>query len=345
MKNRKILFFVITLILVSIAFFTYNTYGKVYKKSAIKEGFLYLKSDDDFNDLIKKIAPFVKDTTNFKWVADKKKFHKIKDGRYFIQKGASNNDLVNLLRSGRQTPIKLTFNNQNSLEDLSKRISEQIETDSTSLIKSFTDKQFLKKSGFTKDQVLGMFIPNSYQVYWNISADKLRDKMYYEYKKFWNPSRLSKAKKINLSPIEVTTLASIVQKESAKKTERPVIAGLYLNRLRDGWPLQSDPTVIYAIKQKYGNDFTIKRVLYKNIEDVKDSPYNTYKIKGLPPSLIAMPDISAIDAVLNADKNDYYYMCASVSRIGYHEFAKTINQHNLNVKKYHRKKDKQGIKQ
>jgi len=345
LKNKKIVFFIIILILVLIAFFAYATYSKVYKKSAIKEGFLYLKSDDDFNALTKKIAPLIKDTTDFKWVAHQKKFHKIKSGRYFIQKGASNNDLVNLLRSGRQTAIRLTFNNQNSLEDLAKRISEQIETDSTSLIKSFIDKQFLKKIGFAKEQVLGIFIPNSYQVYWNISAGKLRDKMYYEYKKFWNASRLSKAKKINLSPTEITTLASIVQKESAKKTERPIIAGLYLNRLRDGWSLQSDPTVIYAIKQKYGNDFTIKRVLYKNIEDVKNSPYNTYKVKGLPPSLIAMPDISAIDAVLNANKNDYYYMCASVSRIGYHEFAKTIDQHNLNVKKYHRKKDKQGIKQ
>ncbi len=345
MKNKKIIVSVIILILVLIGYFTYKTYYKVYKEGALKEGFIYLKNDDGFTDLVKKIAPFIKDTTDFKWVANKKKFHKIKSGRYFIRKGTSNNDLVNLLRSGRQDPIKLTFNNQNSLEDLAKRISEQVEADSLSLISSFTDKDFLAKSGFTKEQVLGMFIPNSYQVYWNISADKLRNKMYKEYKRFWNSSRLSKAKKIHLSPIEVTTLASIVHKESAKKQERPIIAGLYLNRLRDGWPLQSDPTVIYAIKQKYGDDFKIRRVLYKNIEDVKDSPYNTYKVKGLPPSLIAMPDVSAIDAVLNANKNDYFYMCASVNRIGYHEFAKTLAQHNLNVKKYHKKKNRQGIKQ
>lgn len=345
MKTKKLLLFVIAAISIIIGIFIYNTYFKVYKKSVVKEGYLYVRSTDNMKDLVQHLAPFIKDTTDFKWVADKKKFKKPKSGRYFIKKGLSNNDLVNLLRSGKQEPVKLSFNNQNSLEDLAKRISEQIEPDSTALIKAFTNSEFLKKSGFTKAQALGMYIPNSYEVYWNTSAEKFRDKMYKEYKKFWNASRLSKAKKLSLSPKQVMTLASIVHKESAKNSERPIIAGLYLNRLRDGIALQSDPTVIYAMHQKYGDDFKIRRVLFKNIEDVKDSPYNTYKHNGLPPSLIAMPDISAIDAVLNPNKNDYYYMCASVSKIGYHEFAKTLAQHNLNVRKYHKKKNRQGIKQ
>jgi UPF0755 protein len=321
------------------------TFFKIYKESVIKDGFLYLKSNDNFNHLVKKISPFIKDTTDFKWVAKQKKFKNIKSGRYFIKKGLSNNDLINLLRSGKQTPVKLTFNNQNSLEELAKRISEQIEPDYTSLIKAFTDEKFLIEKGFTKRQALGMYLPNSYEVYWNISAEKFRDKMYKEYTKFWNKSRLSKAKRLNLTPIEVTTLASIVHKESTKNEERPIIAGLYLNRLKDGWPLESDPTVIFANKLKYGNDLKIRRVLFKNIEAVKNSPYNTYKVKGLPPSLIAMPDISAIEAVLNPDKNDYYFMCASVNRVGYHEFAKTLAQHSLNAKKYHNKKNNQGIRQ
>ncbi len=345
MKTKKIIFSIIVIIGILLAYFAYNTYGKIFEKSTVKNGYLYVKSTDKMSDLIKNIAPFIKDTTKFNWLATKKKFTKPKSGRFYIKKGLSNNDLINLLRSGNQKPVKLSFNNQNSLEDLAKRISEQIEPDSTALINAFTDENFLKKTGFTKAQALGMYIPNSYEIYWNTSAEKFRNKMYKEYKKFWNTTRLSKAKKLHLSPKQVMTLASIVHKESAKKSERPIIAGLYLNRLRDGIALQSDPTVIYALHQKYGKDFKIRRLLFKNIEDVKDSPYNTYKHKELPPSLIAMPDISAIDAVLNPDKNDYYYMCASVSRIGYHEFAKTLAQHNLNVKKYHQKKNKQGIKQ
>lgn len=345
MKIKKIILFSFLFIALIASLFVYNIYKKIYKEGTIKDGYLYIKSSDKFSDLVKQITPFIKDTTDFKWIAKTKKFNQPKPGRYHINEGISNNELINLLRSGKQSPVNLTFNNQASLEELAKRVAEQIEADTLQLLNAFTKADFLKEKGFTKAQALGMYIPNSYQVYWNISPKQFRDKMYKEYQKFWNASRLSKAKKLDLTPNQVMTLASIVHKESAKRSERPIIAGLYLNRLRDGWPLQSDPTVIYANHQKYGSDFEIKRVLYKNIEDVKDSPYNTYKVKGLPPSLITMPDVSAIDAVLNPDKNDYYYMCASVSRIGYHEFAKTLAQHNLNVRKYHKKKNRQGVMQ
>ena len=189
--------------------------------------------------------------------------------------------------------------------------------------------------------MLQIFIPNSYQFYWTTSADNFRDKIYKEYNRFWNASRLQKAKDLDLTKEEVITLASIVQKETAKTVERPIVAGLYLNRLKKGWPLQADPTIIYCVKEIKGQDYVVKRVLTADLEI--NSPYNTYKNRGLPPTLIAMPDISAIDGVLNAQKHNYYYMCANVDKIGYHAFAKTLSQHNRNAAKYHRWMNKQGV--
>jgi len=344
MNKKRIFFLIFGILFIAALYIAYAYYTKVKNPNTIKKGVIYIKTNASFKDLETAIHPFLKDQKSFKWVAQKKKFSHPKAGKYQINKGMSNNELVNMLRSGRQIPVKLSFNNQHSLEKLAGRISQQIEADSISLLKAFTDTSFLKKNNFTKDQVLGMFIPNSYEFKWNTSATQFRDKMLKEYHKFWNNNRLAKAKKLNLTPIQVTTLASIVHKETAKKSERPIVAGLYLNRLRDKWPLESDPTVIYAMNKKYGKDLKIRRLLFKYIEETKDSPYNTYKKTGLPPSLIAMPDISAIDAVLNAKHHDYFFMCASVTKIGYHEFAKTLAQHNRNRAKYIKKKNKQGVR-
>jgi UPF0755 protein len=191
--------------------------------------------------------------------------------------------------------------------------------------------------------VLSLFIPNSYEFFWNTSADKFRDRMAKEYRKFWTPERLEKAKKQNLTPLEVTALASIVHKETVKSDERPKVAGVYLNRLERGIKLEADPTVIFAVKNN-ANDFTleIKRVLYKDLET--DSPYNTYKYAGLPPGPIAMPDVTALDAVLNPEKHNYIFFCASVTNFGYHEFAVTAAQHEVNRQKYVAWISKQGIK-
>ncbi len=341
-KIILILTFVLAAIIAAFGFYIYN---RIYSANTINKGYIFIKTNASFEDLKDQINPFLKDTKSFDWIASKKKFTKPKAGKYLIKKGISNNELINFLRSGKQTPIKLAFNNQHTLEKLAGRISQQIEADSISLLKAFTEDSFLRKIKLNKAASLGLYVPNSYQVYWNTSAVKFRDKMYAEYLKFWNTSRLAKAKKLNLSPKEVTALASIVQKETAQVSERPIVAGLYLNRLRDKWPLQADPTIIYAMKQKYGQDFKMRRVLFKNIEDIKDSPYNTYKKQGLPPTLIAMPDISAIDAVLNSKNHDYFFMCASVTNIGFHDFAKTLAQHNKNRAKFIAKKNKQGIKQ
>jgi UPF0755 protein len=262
-------------------------------------------------------------------------------GRYLFTKGMNSYDLVKTLR--RNVPVNLAFNNQERVENLAGRVGSQIEADSLSLLTSFKDSIFLKENGFNEDNVLAVFIPNTYEIYWNTTADKFRDKMIKEYRKFWNKERVAKAAEQGLTPVEATILASIVHKESVKKDERPRIAGVYLNRLRLGMPLQADPTVIFAIKRK-SNDFeqVIKRVFYNDL--TMASPYNTYMNTGLPPGPIAMPDITALEAVLNPEKNDFIYFCASVDRFGYHEFASTLAEHNKNAKKYSDWINSQGVK-
>ena len=264
-----------------------------------------------------------------------------KAGHFIIKKGSNNNDIVNAIRSG-NIPIKISFNNQERLEDLAGRIAQQLEADSTSLMNAFKDTQFLETNGFTEETALSMYLPNTYEFYWNTDAVGYRDKMLTEYKRFWTEDRLAKAEKQNLTPAEVYTLASIVQKETAKNDERPRVAGVYLNRLHNNWTLDADPTVIYAVK-KESKDFdrVIKRVLYKDLET--DSPYNTYKYAGLPPGPIFMPDLSAINAVLNPESHEYYFFVANVSKPGYHLFAKTIRQHNANRKQYIDWINNQGI--
>lgn len=327
------------IILVSIL--GYNYYQKIFGKSITREQVLFVSSTDKLVDIKEKIAPFSKNPNTFLWVAAIKDFSKPKVGRYVLKVGMSNNELINMLRSGRQTPLKLSFNNQDTLEKFAGRIAEQLAADSITLLTTFTDKKFLNENNLTEKSVLQIFIPNTYEFYWTVSPEKFRAKMLIAYNRFWNDSRLQKAKELNLLKSEVITLASIVQKETAKNIERPIVAGLYLNRLKKGMPLQADPTVIYAVKAIKGQDYVVKRVLTADLQI--NSPYNTYKNRGLPPTLIAMPDISAIDAVLNADKHNYIYMCASVDKIGYHAFAKTLSQHNANAAKYHQWLNKQGV--
>jgi UPF0755 protein len=258
-----------------------------------------------------------------------------------FKKGMSAFQLVGAIR--RNIPVKLAFNNQERLENLCERVSSQIEPDTTKLLATFRDTLFLKENDFTKDNVFAMFLPNTYEVYWNISAEKFRDKMLGEYKRFWTEERIAKADALNLTPVQVITLASIVHKETVKKSERPTVAGVYLNRLNIGMALQADPTVIYALKLRDKNfDQIIKRVLYNDL--FINSPFNTYQNIGLPPGPIAMPDVDAIDAVLNAEKHGYIYFCASVEKFGYHEFASTITQHNVNAKKYADWLNAQGTK-
>ena len=338
--NKKLIG-LIGIIVIVIGIYGFSIYQKIYGTSVTATSSIYIYQKDSFKTLQEKIEPFVKDINDFNWVADKKKFKTPKAGHYILQKGISNNELVNLLRIGSQTPIKVSFNNQNTLPQFVGRISKQIEADSLSIYNSFTDIEFLKKNNLTEKTVLQICMPNTYEVYWTTSPKNFRNKLLNNYNRFWNTNRIEKAKQLKLSKTEVSTLASIVQKETAKKEERPRVAGLYLNRLKKGWPLQADPTIIYILKEKNGHDFVVKRVLTKDLSI--QSPYNTYLNSGLPPSLIAMPDISSIDAVLNAEKHNYYFMCANVENIGYHKFAKTLSQHNRNANQYRRWLNKLGV--
>ncbi|WP_343708094.1 endolytic transglycosylase MltG [Flavobacterium sp.] len=297
-----------------------------------KEVYVYVPTDANYADVKKILAPYIKNFDNFEMVAEKRDYpENVKSGRFLLKKDMNNIELVRAMRSN--VPVKLVFNNQERLENFAGRIGKEIEADSLSLLKAIKDSTFLAANGFNEENVFAMFIPNTYEIYWNTSAEKFRDKMIKEYHNFWTADRIAKAKAQGLTPVQATILASIVHKESVKKDERPRIAGVYLNRLRLEMPLQADPTVIYALKLR-DNDFdqVIKRVFYNDL--VMRSPYNTYVNKGLPPGPIAMPDITALEAVLNPEKNDYIYFCASVDRFGYHEFAATLAEHNVNAKKY-----------
>lgn len=310
-----------------------STFFKPNTNFTNEEAFVYVPTNASLADLEERLSPLLKDMDSFKAAADRKGYlQNIKAGKFKIVKGMNNNDLVNALRSG-NLPVKVSFNNQETLQDLAGRVASQIEADSTSLLTAFKDSGFLQPNGFNEANNLALYIPNSYEFFWNTSASEFRDRMLKEYKRFWTDIRLEKANAIGLQPTEVISLASIVHKETAKVDERPRVAGVYLNRLKKNMLLQADPTVIYAIKKETGDfDAVIKRVLYKDL--LLDSPYNTYKYAGLPPGPIAMPDISAIEAVLNAEKHNFYYFVANVEKFGYHMFAENLAQHNRNKAQY-----------
>lgn len=325
-----------------IAFTIYQTMFVSNTAFSNDQEYVYITTNSNYRDVREQLKPLLKDIDKFDALAERKKYTtNIKAGKYAIKKGMNNNDIINSIRSN-NIPVKLSFNNQESLERLAGRVSMQIEADSLELYKVMSSPEFLKANDFSENTALGMYIPNSYEFFWNTSAEQFRERMLKEYNRFWNTERLAKAKKIGLTPEKVMTMASIVQKETAKVDERKRVAGVYMNRINIGMPLQADPTVIYAIKHKSGDfDQIIKRVLYKDL--VLDSPYNTYKYAGLPPGLIAMPDISAIDAVLNYEKHDYFYFVADVKNFGYHKFAKTLSQHNVNRQEYVRWINEQGV--
>ncbi|WP_139959533.1 endolytic transglycosylase MltG [Flavicella sediminum] len=340
-KKKLITFIAIAGVILSV-FVGYHYYSKIYAKNLTSDFIIYIPTNATLADVKEQLKDELLNLDDFEWVAQKKKYNtRIRAGKFQLKAGMNNNELVNFLRSGRQTTVNLTFNNQHSLEDLAGRIASQLEADSLSLLTAFKDESFLQKNGFTKATALSMYIPNSYDLYWNTDAEGFRAKMFKEYNTFWNANRISKAQQQKLTIEEVSILASIVQKETAITSERPIVAGLYLNRFHKKWPLQADPTVIFSIKEKYGQDTIIKRVLLKDLKI--DSPYNTYKNVSLPPGPIAMPDISSIDAVLNPANHDYFYMCASIEKFGSHAFAKSLRQHNKNARKYQKWLSKQGV--
>ncbi|NOZ34842.1 MAG: endolytic transglycosylase MltG [Chlorobi bacterium] len=342
-QKRKIIkfsFFIAIILILIAVIFAYSTYKDIFKSNVKTETVLFIPTGSNFQTIIDSLQSLnsLSDINSFKKTAQLKNFNKnIHPGKYILKKGMTNNKIVNILRSGRQTPVKLTFNNSRTIYDFAAKVSKFIEADSAEIIKELNDTNFIKQFGFNSRNIIGMFIPNTYEIYWNISAKDFIKRMNKEYNKFWNDKRKNQAKQLNLTQKEVSILASIVQAEQqAHPDERPKVAGLYINRLHRGMLLQSDPTLIFA-----SGDFTKKRVLNKDKEI--DSPYNTYKYAGLPPGPINMPDISSIDAVLNYKKHNYIFMCAKDDFSGYHNFSTNVRQHGIYARKYQQALNKKKI--
>jgi UPF0755 protein len=279
----------------------------------------------------------IPDPGALEWIAEKKNYPAlVKPGRYVIEKDLSYTGLINLLRSGRQTPVMVTFNNIRYLNDLAGKIGGQIEADSSQIMDFLSNPDNYGSNGFTKENVISVFIPNTYELFWNTDAGELYTRMLKEYSRFWTDERLEKARAEKLTQIEVSILASIIDNEVVKADEKPKIAGVYLNRLRRGIPLQACPTIKFAL-----NDFTITRVLNQHLKI--ESPYNTYMHRDFPPGPIGCPTIEGIDAVLNAEKHDYLYFAAKADFSGYHNFSRTLSEHNRYADQYQRELDKRRI--
>ena len=353
-KRRKIKrisflrkFFIMFLVISILGIFgtTYELYSRIFQPNIvfsnnITEKYIYIPTAANFFQVLTILSEngLLINSNSFEWLAKQKKYTtNIKPGRYKINRGLNNNQLINLLRSGKQTPINLTFNNLKSKEQLAGVVSKYIEADSISIIKYINSTEFQQSLELNNNNITCIFLPNTYEFYWNTSAKDFADRMLKEYTKFWNSNRINKAKKINLNSYEVSILASIVEQEqNVRLDEQATIAGLYLNRLKKGIKLESDPTLIFAL-----GDFSIKRVLNKDKK--VDSKYNTYKHIGLPPGPICIPSIKAIDAVLNARNHNYIFMCAKDDFSGYHNFATNYRDHLKNARLYQKALNKRKI--
>ncbi|MDR2908004.1 MAG: endolytic transglycosylase MltG [Bacteroidales bacterium] len=330
MKKKKGLKYSLIVLFLAGCLALLGAYLVLFAPNVKKDGFLYIPTGSTYSqvqDSLKK-QNFLNSPLPFElWQKIKKYAIVVKPGRYELRKGMTNRQLVNILRSGRQTPVNITFNNIRTLEQMAGRLSAQIEADSLSFIQAFSDADFLEKQALKPSEVMAIFIPNTYEVWWTTTATGLLERMKTEYDRFWTPERLNKAKTQGLSPVQVSTIASIVEEETRKNDEKPLVASVYINRLHKGMLLQADPTVKFAI-----GDFGLRRILNQHLQ--YNSPYNTYKNKGLPPGPICCPSIASLDAVLNAPQTKYVYFCAKSDFSGYHAFAETYAEHLKNARKY-----------
>lgn len=338
--KKKILYILLIIIVIcaGVAAYGYSIISTGFNID--KTVYIYIDESKDYNALLKELEDSAKieSVSNFDRLADLMSYKgNLRTGRYAVKSDMTILDFIRNLRNGQQTPVKLKFNNIRTKEDFAERISEQLMMVKSDLLSILNDENKCEKLGFTVDNVVAMFIPNTYEFYWDIETESFINRMQKEYTKFWTPERMEKAKEINLTPIEVSTVASIVEEECMYTDEYPKVAGLYLNRLKRGQLLQADPTVKFAV-----GDFSLRRILFKHTE--VNSPYNTYLHTGLPPGPIRIPSIKGIDAVLNYSKHDYLYMCAKDDFSGYHNFAVTHNEHLQNRDKYIKALNSRGIR-
>ncbi|REG78498.1 endolytic transglycosylase MltG [Algoriphagus antarcticus] len=326
-----VLVIAISVMTISMSFYFYQVF---FSPNALIDSdqnyMLKIGSNDPYKTVANKLYDdrVVNDLVSFGFLAKVLGYQdEVKPGLYTITPKMTNLQLIRLLRSGKQTPIRVTFNNVRTKEDLAEKITANMEISGDQFLDLVQDSVYIRKFDFDEETIMSMFIPNTYELWWNTSAEALFDRMYREYKSFWTDERKQKASLLGLSPKEVSTLASIVQAESQKADERSTIAGVYLNRIKLGMPLQADPTLVFAL-----GDFELKRVL--NVHKETDSPYNTYMYAGLPPGPINLPDINSLDAVLNSEDHEYLYFCAKEDFSGYHSFATNLAQHNANARRY-----------
>ena len=342
MKRWRIFLLVSVVLLAVGGFFAWRMYSTAFGPGPrFDDGarILLIPKGSTFDQVVEslKAEGSVTDEKAFRLLAEHKKYpRRVKPGRYRIESGTSLNELINKLRSGDQDPVRITFTNIKTLHQLAGQVAKYIEADSTELIQVMHDPATVDRLGFRSETMISVFIPNTYEFWWTTTPEEFLERMAKEYKRFWTDARKAKAKSINLSQAEVATLASIVQAETAKPDEAPIIAGVYLNRLRIGMPLQADPTLKFAL----GMD-SLTRILTEDLQVA--SPYNTYTHAGLPPGPINMPEPRYIDAVLNAQKNDYLYFCARETLDGYSNFAKSYEQHLVNARRYQRALNERGI--
>lgn len=331
--NKRLIFFLVAAIL-GISF-TFYAYQVVYTPNVLvdkDDRLLIIDSGDTFQDIQEELheGKYVQDLVSFSFLAKLMNYDKrITPGRYLLKRNMSNLHAIQLLKSGAQEPVRVTFNNVRLVSELAEKITRNLGMTPQEFEAALTNFAMTNKHGFNTDNIVAMFIPNTYEVYYNVTPDALIKRMHSEYEKYWNEEREAKAKEIGLSKIEVSILASIVQAESIREDEAPTIAGLYLNRLRQGIPLQADPTLVFAV-----GDFTLKRIL--NVHKEIDSPYNTYRNAGLPPGPINMPEIKSLEAVLNYKPSDYIYMCAKEDFSGRHNFTADYREHMNNAIRYQR---------
>ncbi len=341
MNMKRFVLSALALMLLIGGFLAFQYYRWIFQPNVELENStqeFFIASDDDYDAVRQALSSFLEDEDSFDWVAERKGYPDlVKPGRYILLDGMSNNALVNLLRSGNQEPVNVVVPSVRTRTELAARVAKGLEFDSASFVALLNDEGFCRQYGFNTTTIFTLFIPNTYEFYWNTTAEEFVERMAREYKRFWTDERKEKAGAIGLSQSEVSILASLVQSEQgAHPDERPVVAGLYLNRLRKRMRLESDPTLIHAL-----GDFSIKRVL--NVHKKVKSPYNTYLNAGLPPGPILLPEVSSLDAVLEADKHNYLYMCAKEDFSGYHNFASNYRQHINNAKRYQRELNRRKI--
>lgn len=342
MKKKGIIILAVLLVNVAVAaVLAYRYYTYIYNENVQIEGAdsvqIYIPTGANYETVKDSLRAYILNEESLDWVAEKKAYvTSVKPGCYTITNGMTAAELVNLLRSGNQTPVNLTFNNLRKLDQLPAILAEKFEADSIDFAALLINPQVIDTCGFNAYSFPVMFLPDTYQFYWNISPKEFLVRMKSEYDKFWTTERLEKAKAIGLSPVEVSSLASIVEQETKQRDEKPRVAGVYMNRIERGMLLQADPTLVFA-----HGDFTIRRVLNKHKEI--DSPYNTYKYKGVPPGPICLPEKSSIDAVLNYEKHGYIFFCAKPDYSGYHNFSKSLRQHESYAREYRRFLNCEGI--